>query len=405
MTGVVVTGIGVRTAIGRDREAFGRALLAGDTAFTRSGPHWTTAPLGTGPTPATPGLGAATRSLARATPSAALACAVALEAWTHARLHTDPLGSDRIGIVLSGHNLADAYLDRSRDLYERDPRYQDARFVLRRYDTDHIGTVSELLGITGVGHTVGAASASGNLAIIAAAGIIAAGSVDACLVLAPPAELTDRELHGYHNIGALAAAEPCRPFDIDTAGFTPGPATAALVLESHDSASKRTASVLAHLAGYHAGLDATSGPEPNLDNAADTMRRAIDHAGLTTADIAYVNAHGTGSPRGDASELAAVAKLWPDPVHTPVVNATKALTGHGLTSAGVVEAVATVLQLTAATAHGNPRLRKPIRDDVHLPAAAVDLPEAAWALSNGFGFGGFRSSLVIGHPAVRGAAQ
>ncbi|GAB3239108.1 polyketide biosynthesis malonyl-ACP decarboxylase PksF [Glycomyces halotolerans] len=402
MTPVAITGIGVRTAIGPDRETFERALLSGRTAFARSGPHWTTAPLDAS-CPVPPGLETAARALARATPAAAIACAVAMEAWTHARLHTAPLDPGRIGIVLSGHNLADAYLDRSRSLYDRNPRYQDTRFALRRYDTDHIGTVSELLGVTGVGHTVGAASASGNLAIIAAAGLIATGAADACLVLAPPAELTDRELHGYRNIGALAAAEPCRPFDTDTAGFTPGPAAAALVLESRRSAAERAATVLAHLAGHLAGLDATSGPEPHPGNAADTMRRAIDHAGLTPADIAYVNAHGTGSARGDASELAAVASLWPDPHHAPLVNATKALTGHGLTAAGVVEAAATALQLAAATAHGNPRLRKPARDDVRLPADAEPLPEAAWALSNGFGFGGFRSSLVIGHPAATGA--
>jgi 3-oxoacyl-(acyl-carrier-protein) synthase len=68
----------------------------------------------------------------------------------------------------------------------------------------------------------------------------------------------------------------------------------------------------------------------------------------------------------------------------------------------VVEAVATVLQLEAATAHGNPRLRTPVRDDVDLPVEPVTLREPLWAIANGFGFGGFRSTLVFGHASTVG---
>jgi malonyl-ACP decarboxylase len=224
---ILVTGVGVRASIGRDRESFAAALMAGRTAFTRTGGHWSTAPLDHAPPDAPPGHPNAAKALARATPAAALSCAVVLEAWTHARLDTAPLAPDRIGIVLAGHNLTDGYLDRTRDHYERDPRHQDARFALRRYDTDHLGTVSELLGLRGPGHSVGAASASGNLAVMAAANLIATGAADACLVVGPAVEPTDRELHGYHNVGALAADEPCRPFDAGTTGFTPGRAAAA----------------------------------------------------------------------------------------------------------------------------------------------------------------------------------
>lgn len=398
---IPVTGVGVRASAGEGRERFTAALLAGRTAFTRTGDHWHTAPLDPArPTPP-PGLPNAAKALARATPAAALGCAVALEAWIHARLDTAPIPPDRIGLVLAGHNLTDGYLERTRDRYDRDPRHQDTRFALRRFDTDHLGTVAELLGLRGPGHSVGAASASGNLAVIAAANLIDTDAADACLVLGPAAAPTDRELHGYRNIGALAAAEPCRPFDTGTTGFTPGRAAAALILESAASAARRGVPALAHLAGHHAGLDATSGPEPDPDGAAETMRRALANAGLEPADIAYVNAHGTGSPRGDASELEALARIWPH--RTPIVNATKAITGHCLTSAGVVEAVATVLQLEAATAHPNPRLRTPIRIGVDLPTRAAKLPEGAWALSNGFGFGGFRSALVLGRAAATGS--
>jgi malonyl-ACP decarboxylase len=288
---ILVTGVGVRASIGRDRESFAAALMAGRTAFTRTGGHWSTALLDHAPPDAPPGHPNAAKALARATPAAALSCAVVLEAWTHARLDTAPLAPDRIGIVLAGHNLTDGYLDRTRDHYERDPRHQDARFALRRYDTDHLGTVSELLGLRGPGHSVGAASASGNLAVMAAANLIATGAADACLVVGPAVEPTDRELHGYHNVGALAADEPCRPFDAGTTGFTPGRAAAALVLESAASATRRSAPAMAHLAGHHSGLDATSGPEPNPGGAAETIRRAVDRAGGARAAQADRNPH------------------------------------------------------------------------------------------------------------------
>src|SRR5213079_1670931 len=141
-------------------------------------------------------------------------------------------------------------------------------YALHGQDTDHVATVSQLLSITGEGYTVGGASASGNLAIVNAARLVASGAADACLAIGALAELSTMDSQAYLNLGAMARgreAVPGAPFDTAHAGFVPGQGAACLVLESARSAKRRRATVLAEVAGYGVNLDANRLPNPSVD--------------------------------------------------------------------------------------------------------------------------------------------
>ncbi|MCP9994202.1 hypothetical protein LUX09_33055 [Streptomyces albogriseolus] len=278
-----------------------------------------------------------------------------------------------------------------------------ASYALTHLDADVIGTVSELTGIRGEGWLVGGASAAGALALIQAARTVAAGWADRVLVVAPAAELSPVEAEAFRRAGALAherfrdrPARMCRPFDRDRQGFVPGEGAAAVVLERPDSARERGAPVLAELAGCGQWLDARRGTEPDAEGQAAAMRAALDAAGLAPEDVDYVNAHGTGSVLGDETEAASLHKVFGGR-DTLRVNSTKPLTGHCLSAAGLVEAVAVVAQLRAGAVHPNPHLDHPCADLPLAGRTSEPLPLRT-ALSNSFAFGGINASVVLRLP-------
>lgn len=286
--------------------------------------------------------------------------------------------------------------------------YVPGRYALAYQDTDHVGTLSQILGITGEGCTVGGASASGNLAIIHGSRLIELGAADACLVVGAMTDLSPTERQAFVNLGAMpgwaAGAEPedpaalCRPFDTGRRGFVYGQAAGCLVLEAERSARRRGAVPLAELRGYGLRLDANSLADPREEGEAQAMTEAMARAAVRPADVDYVNAHGTGSARGDDAEAAAVARAFGPELGRPVVNATKGLTGHCLSAAGVVEAVAVIVQMRHGFIHPNINLEHPI--DARLRFAGGHAAKAVidCALSNSFGFGGINSCIVLVTP-------
>ncbi|GAA3452387.1 beta-ketoacyl synthase N-terminal-like domain-containing protein [Dactylosporangium matsuzakiense] len=347
----------------------------------------------------------AVRVAGRAPLAIRAAVAVALEAWESAGLHRVPVPADRIGIVVAGHNLGGRYAEEVRPRYSNSPVHLPARYPLRFMDTDHVGTVSQVLGITGEGYTVGGASASGNVAIINGSRLVAAGAVDVCLVLGALTDLSAMELQGFYNLGAMAGVngdgaphERCRPFDADREGFVPGQGAACLVLESAESAARRRAPAWARVAGHALRLDGNGLADPSIDGESWVMTRAIHRAGIGPDRIGYVNAHGTGSTKGDEVELTALREVFPPEIAGPWVNSTKGLIGHCLCAAGVVEAVASLVQMREGFVHPNANLRAPIDPARRLVGALAQPAEIGYAMSNGFGFGGFNTSVVFGRP-------
>lgn len=395
MTPVAVTGLGVVSALGPDLPAFTAALRAGRSGVVEMNGRCV-APLAGFSFPdavARTGLpaevrAAAVRTARRAPLTVRAGLVAALQAWEHAGLARRTVAPDRIAVVVAGHNLAGQY---AHDLHASEPTHVPPTAALHLLDTDQVGVVSQVLGITGEGCTVGAASASGNAALIAGARLISTGTADVCLVVGGLTELAPLSRHALTNIGAMAMTSSSVPFDKGHTGFAPGEAAACVVLEAVGPG-------LTSVLGYAQRLDANSRADPSEDGEVAVLTAALKHAGVPPREVQYVNAHGTGSPLGDNTEVRATRRVFGFP--GPWVNSTKSLTGHCLTAAGVVEAVAVVVQLTGGFLHANAGLRAPVPNCRLVPVYRVPVT-VRYAVSNAFGFGGFSTCVVFGRARNR----
>lgn len=334
----------------------------------------------------------------RAALPAQTAAAVAVRALDDGKLAE----ADRVGtaVLIAGNNLALGYHASVWQQYAARPGSVRPSHILTHLDTDVLGVVSELTGAREAGSTVGGASASGNLAVIAGTRLVRSGEVDRVLVVAPAAELSAAEITALRRSGALAVREPhrapeqtCRPFDRSRRGFVRGQGAAAVLLESKHSAARRGVTGRAVVAGYGQRLDGTRGAAPNVDGQVTALRRALADAGVRPAQVDYVNAHGTGSVAGDPVEADALREVFGG--HRPLVNSTKPLTGHCLTAAGVVELVATVLQMEAEFVHGNPTLGALIPGAPALTGPAAVPATLDVAVSHSVAFSGINATVVL----------
>jgi malonyl-ACP decarboxylase len=413
---VGITGVGVVCSIGADAPAFAEALRRGRSGITvdpwgPGGPPFGARLAGFSLAEALarralppPLLEAAARAVRRAPLPLQVAAAAALEAWEQARLVEAPVAAERLAVVVAGNNLTGGYADAQRATFARDPAHLAGRFALHVQDTDHVGTLSELLGIRGEGFTIGGASASGNLAIIQASRLLELDEVDACLVVGALADVSAMELQALQNLGAMASrlpdpAAPGPAFDRRHRGFIIGQACACLVLEAARSAARRRAPVLAELRGYAVRLDGHRLAAPSEAGERAVMVGALERGGVHPHQLTYVNAHGSGSSLGDTTELAALRGALGASFSEPWVNATKALTGHCLGAAGALEAVATVLQIQGGFIHPNPVLEQPIDPACRFAGKRAIVTPIELALSNSFGFGGINSSILLARPA------
>lgn len=330
----------------------------------------------------------------------------ALEAAHEARLADPALPRDRVGLIVAGHNLTAELGAGLAGTFAREPAYVPPSAAVRMWDTDTIGLVSRMLGLAGETALVGGASASGLIAVIQAHRLVVSGDVDACLVVAPALELAAWQQQALIAAGAMrpaatGAIDPGRPFDRSHDGFVPSQLAAAVVLEHPGSAAARGMTGWARQTGAATRLAGVGGPEPDRETEEAVMAVALRRAGLTGpgSRVDYVNAHGTASPRGDACELAALAGVFAGSP-APLVNSTKALLGHGITSAGLVEYVTTALQIRERFLHPMPHLHDPLpHPGLRLVARGDPAAGPAAALTANYGFGGIHAAAVLTAPA------
>ena len=216
------------------------------------------------------------------------------------------------------------------------------------------------------------------------------------------ADLSPMELQGFFNLGAMGGkkykdlpTKACRPFDRDHEGFIWGQASACIVLESVRSMAARGARGLAELIGGSVVLDGNRLADPDVDGEVRAMKTALKSAELNASDVNYLNAHGTSSPLGDQTEVKAIRRVFDTCLKDLPINATKGLTGHCLYSAGVIEAIATTIQIRGAFLHPNKNLYHPIDEHCRFCGATSEPTAIQVAMSNAFGFGGINTSILI----------
>jgi len=395
---IVVTGMGVVSSIGQGKAAFADALLAGDSAFgvmQRPGRQSASAYLGAEmPELAFPP-GITKQTLRAASLSAQAALVVLQEAWDEARLsEVDPR---RIGLIVGGSNVQQRELSLVHESYRDRPAFLKPTYAMSFMDTDLCGFCTAQFGIRGLAHTVGGASASGQLAIVQAAQAVATQQVDVCIALGALMDLSHWECRGFRALGAMGsdrfADEPARasrPFDRDHDGFIYGESCAAVVIESLESSQRRGATPHAALRGWGMAMDANRNPDPSLEGETEAIQGALGACGWSPAQIDYVNPHGTGSVIGDETELKALHACGLSGAH---LNATKSVIGHGLSAAGAVEVVATLLQMQAGRLHPTRNLDNPIDPAFNWVGTASVEHRIEHALTLSMGFGGINTAL------------
>jgi 3-oxoacyl-[acyl-carrier-protein] synthase II len=189
-----------------------------------------------------------------------------------------------------------------------------------------------------------------------------------------------------------------RPYDTDRDGFVMGEGAGIVVLEEYEHAVARGAKIYAEVVGYGLSGDAyhITAPSMDGDGAYRCMEAALNRAGLTAADVDYVNAHGTSTPLGDEIELGAVTRLAGDHAPNLTMSSTKSSIGHLLGAAGAVEAIFSVLAIRDGIAPPTINLDNPsVETEIDLVAHKAKQMNIDVALSNSFGFGGTNASLVF----------
>lgn len=240
--------------------------------------------------------------------------------------------------------------------------------------------------------TLSTACSSAANAIILGANMIRCGK--ASIVVVGGSEcITKFHLNGFNSLMILDT-QWCRPFDATRAGLNLGEGAAYLVLESEESAKKRGVKAQAILSGYGNACDAfhQTASSPDGEGAFRAMKEALQLADIKPDKIDYINAHGTGTPNNDASESAAVKRLFGDNV--PPMSSTKQFTGHTTSASGSIEAVFCILALQNGFVPVNLNWSQPMEDGI-VPVHQTVKKELKHILCNAFGFGGNDSSLLL----------
>jgi malonyl-ACP decarboxylase len=300
-------------------------------------------------------------------------------------------------LIVGGSNIQQRELDQVHESYRDRSEFLRPTYGLSFMDSDLCGFCTAQFGIRGLAYTVGGASASGQLAIIQAAQAVRMNQVDVCIALGALMDVSHWECRGLRALGAMGSdhyanepARACRPFDRDHDGFIFGESCGAVVIESLESSQSRGLKAYANLCGWAIVMDGNRNPNPSLEGETRTIWNALDASGLSPAQIDYVNTHGTGSVAGDETELKALHACG---LRDAYINATKSLIGHGLSAAGTVEVVATLLQMRTGHLHPTRNLENPIDPAFNwVRDKSVDhAMENALTLS--IGFGGINTAL------------
>ena len=290
-------------------------------------------------------------------------------------------------------------------LAEKGPSRVSPHFVHGRLINLISGQVSIKYGLMGPNHAVVTACSTGAHSIGDAARMIKDGDADIMLAGGAEATIGPIGVAGFAQARALSTdfndqpEKASRPYDQARDGFVMGEGAGVLVLEEYEHAKKRGAKIYAEVVGYGLSGDAyhVTAPHPEGSGAYRSMEMALRKAGVTPADIDYINAHGTSTPLGDELELGAVRRLFGDAISTVSMSSTKSAIGHLLGGAGAVESIFCILAMRDQIVPPTLNLDNPSEG-----CAGVDLVphkaknrEVRAVLNNSFGFGGTNASLVM----------
>jgi len=267
------------------------------------------------------------------------------------------------------------------------------------------GHISMKFGFRGPNFTTVSACASSTNALIDAFTYIRLGKANMIISGGSESTMNETCVGGFNALQALSMRNDdpktaSRPFDLDRDGFVLGEGAGCIILEELEHAKARGAKIYAEMIGGGMSADAyhMTAPHPEGLGAANVMRAALEDANLTTADIDYINVHGTSTPIGDPQEIKAIQTVFGEDAYRLNISSTKSMTGHLLGAAGAIEAMASIMavqhDIVPPTINHftddpafDPKLNLTFH---HAQKRKVDI-----ALSNTFGFGGHNASVIF----------
>lgn len=288
------------------------------------------------------------------------------------------------------------------ELFNGGPRRISPFFIPKSIINMTAGHVSIKYGLKGPNLAVVTACATGAHSIGEAARLIQHGDADIMVAGGTEGAIDKIGIAGFNAMKALSTRNDnptaaSRPWDKDRDGFVMSEGAGVLILEEYEHAVARGAKIYAEVAGYGLSGDAyhITAPAPDGEGGFRAMRAALNDAGLTPADVDYVNAHGTSTGLGDVGELAAVKKMFAG--EKACMSSTKSVTGHLLGAAGAVEAIFCALAIRDGVVPPTINLENPEESvgDFDLVPNVAKHRNVDVAISNSFGFGGTNASLVL----------
>lgn len=332
------------------------------------------------------------------------ALAASDEALKASGLQITPDNAEQVGVYIGSGIGAFEVIEREhRNLLEKGPGRISPFFIPATIVNLASGNVSIRSGAKGPNSATSTACTTSAHCIGDSFRLIQHGYADAMICGGAEACITPMGVGGFAALRALSTRndEPhrsSRPWDRDRDGFVVGEGAGILILEEYEMARARGAKILAEIVGYGMSGDAyhITAPSEDGDGAYRVMRNALRDAGLPQDAIQYINAHGTSTPVGDQIEATAIKRTFGGHAAKVAVSSTKSMTGHLLGGAGGLEAGITVLALRDQVAPPTINLDNP-SDDCDLdfvPHHARRMP-IEYALTNSFGFGGTNGSLIF----------
>ena len=405
---VVITGTGIVSPVGNDRETAWRNICEGRSGIRRieafdtsnlevhiAGEVRDFDPLQCG----------SKREVRRMDPFVRYAIAAADQAVKQSRLVEDGFDPERAGVYIgTGIGGLQEIESQHLMLIHSGPQRVSPLMIPKLMTNAAAGHVSIRYGFAGPSMSVSSACASGSNAIGEAFDSIRYGLVDVQVCGGSEAAITPMGVTGFAQLNALSTRndEPekaCRPFEKNRDGFVMAEGAGILVLEALDRAKARGATILAEIIGYGSSSDAfhMTLPDQQGKGALRAMCNAIRDAGIKPEDVDYINAHGTGTPAGDDIEARAIMQMFAEHAKNLAVSSTKSIFGHLLGASGAVESLVCIWA---------------ILDDICPPTINLDEVDPACAglnyvphvsqkrrvnvvMNNSFGFGGHNVGLIF----------
>jgi beta-ketoacyl-acyl-carrier-protein synthase II len=404
---VVVTGLGMISSLGLDMETGWRNLLAGEsgagpiTLFDTTGYE---VDIACELKDFDPTVWIDRKKVRRMDRFAMMALAAARQAETDSALDIFK-ERDRIGAAIAtGVGGLYSFQECTLTLFNRGPDRVGPFAIPSIIPNMGAAWVSMELGTRGPLLAECAACAASNMAIGDATDAIRLGRADVMLAGGTEAGVTPVGIAGFTAMRAISRRNDdpkraSRPFDRDRDGFVMGEGAAVLVLEELEHARARGAKIYAEVGGYGVSSDALhiTEPDPTGENPARAMKMAFTDAGIDPSEVDYINAHGTSTPLGDASETKAIKlALGEENAYKTPVSSTKGATGHCLGGAGAVEATFSILAIRDGMVPPtiNQENADPECDLDYVPNEARKA-DVRVAVSNSFGFGGHNASVLL----------